>query len=565
MQDERRLPSQGRLRTASLSGITDSAAAGTAFAAGLKTFNARPGLDREDRPAQSLVELGRELGFRSGVVTTANVAHATPASFTAHHDNRADGFTIAAQQAAAPPHVLLGGGAFYFRSLVAPIEAQGYLYVNDAEGLAAARPADGRLLGIFAEDHLTYVHDRAPDSTEPTLAQMTAAALRVLDTGDEGFFLVVEGARIDMAGHINDLARHVEETLALDEAVRTALDWAEGRPEEVLILITADHETGDLRVVEPGEAGELPAVSWGRYRHTNQRVPIFGRGPHSELFAGAEHENTLVHAAIVAHMSGEPVRPPATPPLPDGRLEDLRHRPVEQGLESGFGEGHNRLDALYVDVANEASLAIGVEGLFESTDNAIVVLVDVDPGAGTGPARLVEAISDELGVADRILSQLNLAAPAVEGFGADFAVVSFATSDPELGELLDGGGLRGLRPPFGEASDLHWLPAALNFDEAVRVVDGPIEPTAARGFEVHIPLAELYPEGLPPGAAVTLAAVLFNGDGGFMANQALPPFPAGTANPGRVVTALPGLVHFVLDSDGDARADGDAPPTLLPR
>ena len=569
MQDAARLPHQGRLRTASLSGITDSAAAATAFAGGVKVLNARPGLDRTGAPVESVFELARARGIGTGVVTTSTLTHATPAGFTAHHHNRSDGAAIAAQLAASPPEVMLGGGATRLAPHRDALAAAGFEVVEDAAGLAAVRPApDTRLLGLFGASNLDYVLDRPADHPAPSLAEMTTAALEVLDARGAGFVLVVEGARIDMAGHANDLARQVHETLAFDDAVHAALDWVDARerPEDVLLMVTADHETGALRVDgPPPEPGALPLVSWDRFRHSNQRVPMFARGPGSARFGDAVHENTWVHAALRAHLTGDAVTPPAVVALPDGRFDDLRHRAVEQAVVSRFGEGRNQLDALHVDVVDGGrALAVGVAGLFETAENAVLLLIDVDPGAGTGSGRLAGALRDDFGRADAVVSQVNLDAPPVDGFGADFAVVSLRGSDPRLDELYDDGGLRGLRPPFGDAADFHWLRAALNFDAATLVGRSPQAPVEGRGFEVHLPLVELYPDGLPVGAAVTLAAVLVNSAGDFTSNQALPPFAPGTPNPGAARTALPGLVHFALDSDDDGLADGDAPPTLLP-
>ncbi len=569
MQDAALLPNQGRMRTASLSGITDSAAAATSFATGLKVLNFRPGMDRDGNPIPNLFELGRERGFRTGAVTTTTLTHATPAGFTVHHNDRRNGAAIAAQQAAAPPDLMLGGGATNLRNHLPAFEAAGFIVVENAVDLAAVpRLLDGRLLGLFAEGSMTYVRDRPEDDVAPTLAQMTVAALRFLDAGDGGFLLMVEGARIDHAAHSNNLSRQIRETLAFDEAIAVGVEWTQARaePDEVLLIVTSDHETGGLRVEGPPPVpGALPVARWGRSGHTNQRVPFFGRGPHSGFFAGEARQNTWIHSVLRAHFTGEPVAPPPVMPVADGGFDDLRYLAVAQLVDSDFGEGHNRLDALHVDVVGDGrTLAIGVAGLFETTQNAVVVLLDIDPGAGTGPARLAGALADEGGRADTLISALNLDAPPVEGFGADFAIVCRHAGDPRLGDLRDDAGLRGLRPPFGEADDFGWGVAAINFDEGARVRVGPQAPVPGFGFEVHVPLAELYPDGLQPGASVTMAALLVNSTGDFTSNQALPPFLSGRGNPGDALTAVPGLVHFTLDTDGDGVADGDDPPTLLP-
>jgi hypothetical protein len=251
--------------------------------------------------------------------------------------------------------------------------------------------------------------------------------------------------------------------------------------------------------------------------------------------------------------------------VPDGRLLDLRHTVVMQSMESSFDARFNRLDALHLD-ADRHGLVVGVEGLLEWDANAIVVLVDADHGAGTGHADLAGALSDRDGVADAILAASRLTAPPVAGFGVDLAAVSLGGADPQLGELRSQGGLRGLRAPLGRPDDLGWLPAALNFGEGVRGRAARV-PTAGEGFEVFVPWTSIYPElagGVPPGSELGISVVLVSTDGGFTSNQALPPFPAGTASPGRSLTPLPGVVRFRVDDDGDGVADGDRAPVLAP-
>src|SRR5690606_21997834 len=118
----------------------------------------------------------------------------------------------------------------------------------------------------------------------------------------------------------------------------------------------------------------------------------------------------------------EPALGSSPRPLPDGRTGELRHLVAVQAVDSGFGPAHNRLDALRLD-ADRSGLVIGIDGLFQEGVNAVVVLIDVDPGAGTGPASLAGAIEDSAGRIDSVLAALPLEAPAVSGFGADLALV----------------------------------------------------------------------------------------------------------------------------------------------
>jgi alkaline phosphatase len=554
------LPASGEVRTGGPSGITDSAAAATVMATGVYTHNGRIGVDRAGRPVETLIERAAARGWATGVVTTTAIPHATPAAFTAHVDSRADLAAIARQQAAGVADVVLGGGAQYFTALGGELAASGYVVVATAAELAAAAPTASRLFGAFAADHLTYVADRPADSTEPTLAEMAVTALGVLDRDPDGVFLMIEGGRIDHAGHANDLVHSIHETLAFDDAIDAVVAWARARG-NTTVLVTADHECGGLAIAAPAPAGEYPDVTWRWLAHTNARVPIYGDGPGADAVAGAIVDHRWVYAIARARIDGAAVEPPAREPIPDGELGDLRHRAAVQAVASGFGEGFNQLDALWLD-ATEHGLMIGVEGVFEWGENAVELWIDADPGAATGPAGLAGAITDRDGAADAVLAASRVTAPGVPGFGVDVVVVSIGGADPHVEDRQADGGARGVRAPHGSPADLGWLGAAINFG-AVRTRAEALAAAPGQGMEAFVPWATLYPAGRPAGARVAVAAVLVNSDGGFTSNQALPPFGADTANPGRALTALPGVVIYDVDADGDGVIDGDVAPVII--
>jgi alkaline phosphatase len=542
------LPVRGEVRTGGPSGITDSAAAATVMATGVYTYNGNIGVDRGEQPVETVLERAAARGWATGVVTTTSLPHATPGAFTAHVDSRSEVEAIAAQQAQVTrPDVMLGGGAQYFAGLEADLDAAGYLRVSDAAGLAAAVGSADRVFGVFAPDQMTYVAERAPDSTEPELAEMATAALTVLDRDPDGFFLMIEGGRIDHAGHSNHLVHTIHETLAFDEAVAAVTGWARARG-NTTVIVTADHECGGLALVTPAPAGVYPEVSWRWDTHTNARVAAFGEGPGTAVLDRAVVDHRWVYEIARARVDGDGFVEPARQPIPDGELADLRHLAAVQTAPSGFGPGFNQLDALWVD-ADAHGLTVGVEGVLQWEANAIELWLDVDPGSATGPPGL--------------LAGSRVIAPAVPGFGVDLVVVARGGDDPRVEELVTSAGLRGVRAPFGSPADLGWQHAAINFG-AVRTRGGPLTPVPGQGLEVFVPWHELYPDGVPAGARVALAAILVNDDGGYTSNQALPPFAAAAANPGRVPTPLPGIVVYELDSDGDGAVDGDSPPVVLP-
>lgn len=581
------LPVELSVHTASLSGTTDSAAAATAMATGQLTYNGKIGLDRREDPAQTIIEWAKARGMRTAVVSTASLPHATPGAFTAHEVSRNDMLAIADDQALeVQPDVMLGGGAAYYRpsgagsyrsdgGLLGPLEQAGYEIVTTADELSATLDpeAPAKVIGLFADDHMPYVMDRPANSVVPTLADMSVAALELVGRDSAGAIVVIEGARIDMAGHLNDLDRNVTETIDFDEAIEAVDRWlAETERAEdatASLVVTADHECGGLEVLSANGQGVMPDVTWRWGNHTNASITLRGRGPAAELLeseaANGPIDHRWIHAVATSVLGGSAFVRPERILAPDGNMHDLRYLAAEQDNVTGFGEGFNELDALWID-ADEYGLGLGIEGVFEWGANAIVIGIDLDFGAGTGFDRFEGSFSDTTGVADAILSGSSLDTPGVSGFGADVAVVSFGGEDPRAEDALDTAGLRGLHGVYGDPADFGWFSISTNYGQNVRAADVAIEAATGEGYEVFIPWAVLYPGeggGVPVNAQIALFGVLVNDDGGFTSNQALPPFPAGTDNPGRDLTAVPGLVHFELDSDGDGTADGAVAPTVL--
>ena len=293
-------PYQGQITTHSASSsVTDSAAAATAMATVRKVNNgvistALPGDGAELR---TVLEYAGGLGKSTGLVTTTSITHATPAAFGAHESSRANQAQIAQDYLAQTrPNVLFGGDGF-----MSGAAAAGYAVVSDAAGLHVLDTDNATLVsGQFASGDMEYELDREPTTTQPHLSEMTAVALGVLDNDPDGFFLMVEGGRIDHAAHANDLERTVQEVLEFSRAVETARDWVVASASlETLILVTADHETGGLAVLADNGAGQYPDVSWTTTGHTAANVPIYGWGNCSWLVAPLM-DNTDVYAIVMA-------------------------------------------------------------------------------------------------------------------------------------------------------------------------------------------------------------------------------------------------------------------------
>ena len=285
------LPYQGDCTTHSAnSSVTDSAASGTAIATGYKVNN---GVISEARPAnpdygygepmQTLLEYYEAEGKSTGLVTTTYVTHATPAAFGAHEPSRNNTANIATDYVTqSRPNVLLGGGGNGMS--VSGAAAAGYTVVTDAAGMLALDTSTETMVsGQFGSGHMRYEYDGV--GSQPHLSQMTATALDILDNDADGFFLMVEGGRIDHAGHSNDIRRNVTETLEFDNSVEVAMNWATGRT-DTLILVTADHETGGLTVTADNGPGVFPSVTWSTGGHTGVNVPVYAWGVNAYMVSG---------------------------------------------------------------------------------------------------------------------------------------------------------------------------------------------------------------------------------------------------------------------------------------
>ena len=235
--------------------ITDSAAGGTALATGVKTYNGAIAVDTMKRPVGTLLEGAQRQGLATGLVATSRITHATPAVFSSHVPDRDQENEIARQQLNKEIDVLLGGGRRHFlpetmansarndeRNLFETARRKGYQIVETADELSQTNTAP--LLGLFSDGHMAYEIDR-DQTQQPSLATMTETAIDALSDTREGYFLMVEGSRIDHAGHANDAAAHLHDIFAFNEAVNVALDAAH-RDENTLVVIVSDHETGGL-------------------------------------------------------------------------------------------------------------------------------------------------------------------------------------------------------------------------------------------------------------------------------------------------------------------------------
>jgi len=242
--------------------VTDSAAGATALSTGVKTYNGAIGVDANQQPVQTVLELAKIQGRKTGIAVTSHINHATPASFGAHNESRqnynqiADSYFDVKTSGQFIFDVMLGGGWKYFirddRNLVAQFKAAGYQYVDDLTQLDTVKVGTP-LLGLFADSGMPWALDSANQMRLPTLAK---AAIRQLEN-DQGYFLLIEASQVDWAGHGNDIGSAMAEMHDL----AVTLEWLEqylDKNPDTLLVVTADHSTGGLSIGANGNYSWSP-------------------------------------------------------------------------------------------------------------------------------------------------------------------------------------------------------------------------------------------------------------------------------------------------------------------
>lgn len=326
--------------------ITCSSAAGTALATGSKTNNGMLGVTPDSSNLVSIAYKIHNAGFPVGITTSVTIDHATPASFYANSAARSDYYSIA-EQLASSGFEFFGGGGFYGakdkreqeKSLYDIASQAGYEFAYGVDEYGAKKDSADKMIlfqkGEKKNNDLPYVAER--EDGDLTLPQVVESAIDFLNN-QNGFFLMVEGGKIDWAAHSNDLAGTIFEMLDFDQAIAAAYEFYKQHPDETLIVVTADHETGgvtlgrgkgyvyDLSVVGRPQKGNVEGVStdvsnymsgvsadslskvakigWTTTSHTGGAVPVFAVGAGSGLFAGRQ-DNTDIPKRICKAMGVE--------------------------------------------------------------------------------------------------------------------------------------------------------------------------------------------------------------------------------------------------------------------
>jgi alkaline phosphatase len=245
--------------------IADSAPGGTALATGHKTQDKLIGVkpkkatlygshksDEEDyyAPVPSVLELAKSMKKSTGIIATSEIMHATPADFTAHATHRKNYNNITEQQVFQNIDVVFGGGEFFLKAenredkedMITALKENNYKIIKSKRELEQLK--SGKVWGLFSPKDIPYDIDR---TAEPSLADMTKKALELLSKNENGFFLMVEGSKIDWAAHANSPAGLISEIRAFDDAVGAALNFAKNN-KDTLVIVTSDHGNGGITI-----------------------------------------------------------------------------------------------------------------------------------------------------------------------------------------------------------------------------------------------------------------------------------------------------------------------------
>lgn len=274
--------------------VTDSAAAGTALATGSKTNNGMIAMSPDRQPLETLSEYAKSKGMKTGTSVVCRICDATPAVFSTHAAHRDSLYDITAQFVDSRLDFLFGGGLRWWenrpdgRDLTAEVEAKGYTFVKDVKALEAVK--EGPVIALTSYMELPAALDR-----EGAHQASVAKALELLDN-KKGFFLMVEGSCIDDYGHANKVGYVMEEIFDFDRTVGVVLEWA-AKDGETLVIVTADHATGGMTLLDGNIAEQRVGVNFSNTGHNGVAIPVFAWGPRAEEFVGI-YENAELSQKI---------------------------------------------------------------------------------------------------------------------------------------------------------------------------------------------------------------------------------------------------------------------------
>ncbi|PRZ28243.1 alkaline phosphatase [Flavobacterium granuli] len=283
------LRSIGFLKTQSADDfITDSAAAGTALATGVKTHNRAIGVDENDRELENLAEILYKKNYATGCITTDDITGATPAAFYAHQVDRAMTSEIAGDLLKSNLNLMIGGEK---RDFGTSLENTNYSVLSSLEEIKNTK--EEKVLYFLSDKGVSSVLSGRGNQ----LAEATASGLTYLKSKNKPFFLMVEGAQIDSYGHQNNVPGIISEGVDFDRAITEAVKFADQNP-RTLVIVTADHETSGFSISQGDAAKHEIEGDFITDDHTGTMVPLFAYGPQSNKFTGVYENNELFYKIL---------------------------------------------------------------------------------------------------------------------------------------------------------------------------------------------------------------------------------------------------------------------------
>ncbi|MDO5524423.1 MAG: alkaline phosphatase, partial [Bacteroidia bacterium] len=273
--------------------ITDSGAGGTAMATGQKTNYHMVGTDVNGNPLPSIIDFAKKKNLSTGVVVTSRLNDATPADFCCNNPDREQSYEIAADYLTSNTDFIFGGGSKYFEN-----RPDGRNIFNEMRRMGYSTPRNWTELQQVKSGKVFAVADSL-DLPEPSvrgniLADASLKAIELLSQNENGFFLMIEGSKIDDYGHFNDIDLLVQEIADFDRTIGKVMEWA-AKDGETLVVVTADHQTGGLTLLDGSiEKGEV-TVLFSSGGHTGIMVPVYAFGPGAQEFTGMYENSDIFH------------------------------------------------------------------------------------------------------------------------------------------------------------------------------------------------------------------------------------------------------------------------------
>lgn len=279
--------------------VCDSGSGGTALATGQKTCYHAVGTDPQGNPLTTLCDLAKAKGKSAGIAVTCRLWDATPCDFSCHNLDRDKEQELIGDYPTSGLDYAFGGGAKYFtnradgRDIFKELEANGYHVSRTLDDLAAWK--SGKVFAVPYD-----VDTPLPDERGDLLARASLKGIELLNQNRNGFFMMVEGSQLDDYGHFNQLDLLMKETLDFDQTIGKMMKWA-AQDGETLVVVTADHETGGLTLVDGNKDEGKVTCCFSTKSHSGVMVPVYAFGPGSEQFSGIM-ENTDIFKKIKALM-----------------------------------------------------------------------------------------------------------------------------------------------------------------------------------------------------------------------------------------------------------------------